>query len=87
MVMTAIRRFRCARHGDCIFQLMRGVCVRQPCLIAVDRSGHYGNRAEPDDYYPVSLDLHWCPARGEEIHDGRRPRRSRRRGRYRKGLK
>jgi len=72
MVMTAIRSFKCARRGDCIFQMASGVCGRQPCLIAVDRFGHYGNRAEPDGDYPLTVDLRGCSARGEEIRDNRR---------------
>jgi len=64
------RRFKCARHGDCIYQLVAGVCTRQPRLLAVDRGGHYGNHREPNENYPLPVDLHWCPARGEEIKDG-----------------
>lgn len=66
------RRFKCARTGGCIYQLMAGVCIRQPTLIAVDRAGHYGNLSEPNDCFPFVVDLHWCPSRGKEIRDGER---------------
>lgn len=61
------RRYKCARHGGCIYQVMSGVCARQPCLIAVNRFAHYGNQSEASETYPLLVDLHWCPARGEEI--------------------
>ena len=64
------RRFKCARHGSCIYQLIAGVCLWQPTLIAVDRAGHYGNHSEPNENYPLAVDLHWCPARGTEIGTG-----------------
>lgn len=64
------RRFKCARHGDCIYQMVAGVCTRQPTLIAVDRFAHYGNHREPNENYPLLVDLYWCPSRGAEIRDG-----------------
>ena len=70
-------KFECARHGDCIYQLKAGVCLRRPVMVAVDRAGHYRNLREPNEDYPILVDLHWCPARGEEIGDGEGPRRSR----------
>lgn len=65
------RRFKCARHGDCIYQVKAGICARQPALIAVDSAGRYRNHREPNENYPLLVDLHWCPARGEEIGEGK----------------
>jgi len=70
VVVIKNRRFKCARQVNCIYRLVPGVCIRQPKPIAVDRFGHYGNHGEPNENYPLSVDLHWCPFRGEEI-DGK----------------
>ncbi len=69
-MFLGIRRFKCARTGGCIYQLVVGVCLRQPAFIAVDRAGHYGNHSEPNENFPLLVDLHWCPARGAEIRAG-----------------
>ena len=65
--MIRNRRFKCARQVNCAYRLVPGVCSRQPKPIAVNRFGHYCNYSEPNENYPFSVDLHWCPFRGKEI--------------------
>jgi len=50
-----------------MYHTINGTCGRSAAIIAVDKSGRYGNQAKASTQFPILIDLNSCGYQMEAI--------------------